>query len=151
MANEFLVDHVSLLCDSYLHWTGRKLVPDDDLTVVERARALYYAPVGVVSHDTSADPVFNYANRKALELFEMEWQEFTSLPSRLSVEEVNLRERQKLLDAVTEHGFVDGYSGVRISSSGKRFRISEATIWNLIDEQGNPAGQAATFNRWAFV
>lgn len=150
MANEFLVEHVTMLCESFFHWTGRKLIPDDDLSAVERARALFYAPIGVVSHDTAADPVFNYANRKALELFEMDWLEFTELPSRLSAESGNQAERQHLLDEVTEHGFVDNYSGIRISSSGRRFRISEAVIWNLIDGPGIPAGQAAMFSHWKY-
>jgi len=150
-ANEFLVVHASVLCDSYYYWTGKKLIPDDDLTEVERARALFYAPIGVVSHDTSPDPIFNYANRKALELFEMEWHEFTELPSRLSAEDVNRIERERLLNSVAEKGFVDGYSGIRISSSGRRFRISDAVIWNLIDGPGIPAGQAAMFAHWEYV
>jgi len=40
---------------------------------------------------------------------------------------------------------VDGYSGMRIAKSGKRFMITDATVWNLIDERGLPQGQAAVF------
>jgi len=52
---------------------------------------------------------------------------------------------------VTTHGFIDDYSGVRISKSGRRFRILRATVWNLIKEGGEPCGQAATFDRWEFL
>jgi hypothetical protein len=45
-------------------------------------------------------------------------------------------------------GYVDDYRGVRISSSGKRFLIEEAIVWNLVDAAGNRVGQAATFSQW---
>ena len=56
------------------------------LTGVGLARALYEAPFALVSHNTDSDPRFNYANRTALTLFEMNWNEFTTLPSRMSAE-----------------------------------------------------------------
>jgi hypothetical protein len=52
---------------------------------------------------------------------------------------------------VREHGFVDDYSGIRISKNGRRFRIRQATVWNLVDASGAFAGQAATFGRWEFL
>jgi predicted DNA-binding protein (UPF0251 family) len=56
-----------------------------------------------------------------------------------------------LLAAVTARGFIDDYSGVRISQTGRRFRITRATVWNLISETGRPCGQAAMFDRWEFL
>jgi predicted DNA-binding protein (UPF0251 family) len=56
-----------------------------------------------------------------------------------------------LLAAVTQRGFIDDYSGVRISKSGRRFRIARATIWNLVTAEGKPCGQAAMFDRWEFI
>ena len=53
--------------------------------------------------------------------------------------------RVKLLEKVTRQGYVDGYSGMRIAKSGSRFMITDATVWNLVDEHGNYAGQAAVF------
>ncbi|MEA3642760.1 MAG: MEKHLA domain-containing protein [Lamprobacter sp.] len=47
--------------------------------------------------------------------------------------------------AVAERGFIDDYRGVRVSASGRRFMIEQASVWNLTDAQGRPAGQAATF------
>ena len=149
-SNDFLAGHVELLCDSFRRLTGRELV-DVSGDRTERARVLFEAPFAVVSHDTADDPVFNYANRKAMELFKMDWHAITSLPSRLSAESINQEERERLLARVTEQGFIDDYSGVRISSSGRRFRIEGATVWNLIDRDGNHAGQAAMFANWLFV
>jgi predicted DNA-binding protein (UPF0251 family) len=56
-----------------------------------------------------------------------------------------------LLEAVTERGFIDDYSGVRISKTGRRFRIAQATVWNLLNQEGKPCGQAAMFDHWEFL
>jgi hypothetical protein len=40
---------------------------------------------------------------------------------------------------------------VRVSASGRRFRISGATVWNLVDEQGWRRGQAAAFAEWQYL
>ncbi len=77
----------------------------------------------MLSHNTKAEPIFNYANAKALDLFELSWEELITLPSRLSAESVNQEERATLLAQVTAHGFIDNYQGIRISSTGKRFKI----------------------------
>jgi hypothetical protein len=102
----------------------------------------------VLSHGTQADPTFNYGNKTALELFEMDWDSFTSLPSRLSAEPLVQEERDRLLARVRQYGYIDDYTGVRISSSGKRFMIRNATVWNLLDEIGQPYGQAALLKEW---
>jgi hypothetical protein len=56
-----------------------------------------------------------------------------------------------LLTAVTQQGYIDDYSGIRISRTGRRFRILQATVWNLIDAHDRYAGQAASFDRWEFL
>jgi hypothetical protein len=75
----------------------------------------------------------------------------TRTPSRLTAEAPNREERARLLEVVTKRGFIDDYSGVRISKSGRRFKISRATVWNLVSENGEPHGQAATFSDWKFI
>ena len=59
--------------------------------------------------------------------------------------------RAELLDRVTRAGFIDDYAGIRISKTGKRFRIWQAVVWNLRDRQGAFAGQAASFTDWEFL
>lgn len=136
-----------LIVQTHARWTGRELV-DLSLTDEALASALWELDAVVVSHGTQADPVFQYGNRKALELFEMDWDRFTRMPSRLSAEPVHQTGRQRLLDEVRTHGYSEAYSGIRVSSSGKRFRIENATIWNLLDAQGVLHGQAACFSEW---
>ena len=132
------------------HWTGRALLPGL-FNPLGLAKNIFAAPFVLVSHGTEADPVLNYGNAAALALWEMPWDEFTRTPSRLTAEAPNREERARLLAAVTKNGFIDDYSGVRIAKTGRRFRIAQATVWNLLDERGVHAGQAAMFSRWEFL
>jgi len=49
---------------------------------------------------------------------------------------------------VRDRGFIDDYAGVRVAASGRRFRIEQAVVWNLLDDAGQRHGQAATFEHW---
>ena len=92
--NGYLADHAELLLESYERLLHSPLIAHGERQLhvlhtpigdrVSRAKALYESPVVVVSHDTRADPVFNYANLAAQRLFELEWDRFVQLPSRLS-------------------------------------------------------------------
>ena len=122
-----------------------------DSGAIERIEALFAAPFALVSHGVEADPIFNFGNQVALSLFELTWEQFTALPSRESAEPVNQAERQRLLEQVTQNGYISDYRGVRISATGKRFLIEDATVWNLVDELGRYRGQAAMFDKWSFL
>lgn len=122
---------------------------DDDPDPQIAARRLYYAPFALLSHGTEQDPVINYANHTAQQLFEMQWHEFTQLPSRFSAEAVLQQERNALLQRVNKQGYIDDYSGVRIAKSGQRFKIEDATVWNIQDDDGSYCGQAAMFSLWS--
>lgn len=113
--------------------------------------ALWSAPFAIVSHGTEPDPVFFFGNRVALDLFEMDFEAFTRLPSRFSAEPMLREERADLLERVTRDGIIDDYAGVRISATGKRFRIAAASVWNLTDAAGAAVGQAAAFSEWTHV
>ena len=146
--NGYLADHAALLLRSYRDLTGRELVSASG-GPEEAARALYEAPFFVASHDNGPDPVLTYGNLVAQQLFEMGWDEFTGTPSRFTAEEPVRAERAALLARVASHGFIEDYSGIRISASGRRFRIKRATVWNLLDGSGKRVGQAAAFADWA--
>jgi hypothetical protein len=150
---DFVVAQTACLARSLKHWTGRDLMPEmpDCGTPAELAEKVFCAPFVLVSHGTEADPILNYGNAAALARWEMSWEELTRTPSRLTAEAPNREERARLLEAVSRRGFIDDYSGVRISKSGCRFHISRATVWNLISEEGAPLGQAAMFNEWTIL
>jgi hypothetical protein len=147
---ESVIAQSVVMADSYRLCTGRELLPGAR-DPRELARGLFEAPFVVVSHGTEVDPVLNYGNSAALALWEMTWDELTRTPSRLTAEAPERAERERLLAAVTARGFIDDYSGVRISRSGRRFRITRATVWNLVAADGSPCGQAATFRDWEFL
>ncbi len=139
--------HTRLLRDSLRRLTGQELCApslDDE----QAAHEIFHAPYALVSHNTAPDPIFNYGNQTALNLFGMTWEEFTTLPSRLSAEALNREERTRLLAEVTANGFIRDYSGIRISKTGQRFRIEQAIVWNLHDTSGHYCGQAAMFDKW---
>ena len=145
--NSYYIDHIKLVADSLHHWTGRSLVRGGIIDA-EMAREIFEAPFALVSHGVESDPIFNYGNQTALELFELVWSEFIKLPSRYSAEPVEREARKQLMERVSTHGYVDDYSGVRVAGTGRRFYIRRATVWNLVDGNGVYRGQAALFDAW---
>lgn len=143
---------LALIAESHLRLTGRPLVspawvsPGSDTIA-----AMWAAPQVILAHGTQDDPLFFYGNKQALKLFELTSEQLAAMPSRLSAEPLCREERANLLARVARDGFIDDYSGVRVSRTGKRFRIQQATVWDLIDETGVKYGQAATFANWEFL
>ena len=144
---ESIVRWSQLLLNSFHRWTGRELVLRQG-TAADQACALFAAPLVVVSHGTESDPILNYGNQAALDLWEMTWEQLTCTPSCQTAEPVNQDERARMLRVAEEQGFFDGYCGVRISATGRRFFVEDAIVWNVVDAQGKHVGQAATFSRW---
>jgi hypothetical protein len=138
--------HISIIVESY-----RKHF-DDDLIGVQNDPEITHkvetAPFPILSHTNAPDPIFNYGNQKALEIFEYSWEEFIKLPSRLSAEVGLQDERARVMREVRENGFTANYKGIRVSKSGRRFEILRAAIWNVEDESGIFIGQAAALFDW---
>jgi PAS domain-containing protein len=132
---------IALVASSFEQLLGRPLI---DLCT-DSAAGLWRASPAILAHGTEADPIFFFANRRALELFEYDVETILRTPSRLSADAPVREERQALLDRVTAQGFIDDYSGVRIAATGRRFMIEQAIVWNLVDSEGNHHGQAAAF------
>lgn len=134
----------NLITGSFRRLLGRELADP-----AAGAEWLYHqAPFVVLAHDGGADPRFIYANEAAQACFEYSADELIGLPSRLSAEAEERAARQILLERVSRDGFISDYSGIRIAKSGRRFRIENATVWQLIDTEGKHHGQAATFSEW---
>ncbi|TVY11776.1 MEKHLA domain-containing protein [Paenibacillus cremeus] len=141
-------DHARLLYDSFLRWTGKALIQASPNASLKDQ--LFQSSTVILSHGTEPDPVLNYGNQAALSLWEMPWETFTGTPSRLTAEPMERQERARFFENVTRDGYVDNYTGIRISLSGRRFYIMQATVWNLIDEQNQYRGQAATFSDFRY-
>lgn len=135
--------HARRLLNSYKHWTGKELIPIT--SEVPLLKQLDEAETVILSHGVESDPILNYGNARALALWEMNKEQFNTTPSRLTAEPMEREQRAEFLHNVTSNGYVSNYTGIRISATGRKFYIEEATVWNVIDEQGQYCGQAAAF------
>ncbi|RUS46154.1 MEKHLA domain-containing protein [Cohnella sp. AR92] len=141
--------HLKRVLNSYRKWTGTDLLKlTGELSLAEQLNRTGRI---LLSHGTETDPVLNYGNHAALALWEMDWAEFVRMPSRLTAEPMDREEREKLLRDVRDKGYSNRYAGIRVSRTGRRFRIEDAAIWNVMDERGRMLGQAASFPSWTEV
>jgi hypothetical protein len=142
-----LIQHSQYLLNSFKTLTGQNLI-DRTPSIEVQAQNLFDVNFVIVSHNTAKDPIFNYGNQAALDLWEFDWKQFTALPSRLSAEPLAQIHRDRLLQAVKEQGYIANYRSVRITRTGKRFWVENAIIWNVTDDNGQGIGQAASFSKW---
>jgi len=112
---------------------------------------LYQLPAVILAHNGGDDPCFTYANLAAQRLWEMEWDQLVGMPSRYSAEPDHRDSRAQLLAQVQAKGYIDNYRGIRISASGQRFEIQQAVVFNLLNQEGQKVGQAATFADWQML
>ena len=146
----WVIEWTQYVLDSYVRLVKQELTTREG-TIQEQVKRLFTSPFVIASHGLQDDPILNYGNQTALDLWEMDWEQFTKTPSRLTAEPVNREERARMLEQARTHGYISDYRGIRISSSGKRFLVERATVWNLHKPDGTPLGQAATFSDWTFL
>jgi hypothetical protein len=146
----WVIEWTQYLLDSYVRLVKEELIPREG-TPLEQAEGLFKSWFVVASHGLQEDPLLNYGNQAALDLWEMDWEQFTQTPSRLTAEPVNREERARMLEQARTHGYISDYRGIRISLSGKRFLVERATVWNVQKPDGTTLGQAATFSDWIFL
>jgi MEKHLA domain. len=141
--------HARLITESFQRLLGRALVEVNEGESIRDK--LYNTPIVVLSHGTEDDPVLNYGNTAAQSLWERDWDDFTSIPSRLTAEPMERAERDQFLKKVAEQGYDDNFNGIRVSSTGRRIAIERGIVWNLIDEHGVYRGQAAAFATYSYI
>jgi len=146
----WVIEWTQYLLDSYVRLVNKELIIREG-TTQEQAERLLTSPFVVASHGLQDDPILNYGNQTALDLWEMDWEQLTRTPSRLTAEPLNREERARMLEQAKTHGYIADYRGIRISRSGKRFLVERATVWNVQKPDGTPLGQAATFSDWTFL
>ena len=84
---------LEVLASSYQRLAGRPI----EASGSDVAQTLWDCPAAIVAHGTQNDPLFFFGNRVALDLFEMDFEAFTRLPSRLSAEPLLRTERERVL------------------------------------------------------
>lgn len=148
--NGYFAEHAKLIRFSFERLLDRPF-PIADSSELAFPKQLYHASFAVLAHDGSETPMFTYANLTAQNLFEMSFEEITQMPSSQSAEMEHRSAREKALREVMEKGYIEDYSGIRISKTGKRFRILDALLWNLVDSEMRHRGQAVIFYKWQFL
>jgi len=130
------------ILESYRRLLGYDLIPRSG-AAAEDARRLFELPLAVLAHDTAPQPLLDWANRAALAAFDATPEALLGLPSSRTAPADAAADRGKLFDVLARQGFVTGYSGVRVSLTGRRFVIDDVTVFALADAAGRPAGHAA--------
>jgi hypothetical protein len=130
---------------SYRKWAGEDLIVASADDEDAQARALFDAPIAVLAHDRRDDPLCVYANAAALAAFELRLADAPAFPTRRTAEPDARAERSVALAGAEDVGLVRGYSGIRVSTTGRRFRLDDGRIWTVLDDDGQPVGQAAAF------
>ena len=148
LQTNFYKQHAHILAESFYKFTKKNLIDKQQGDI--NIENLYNAPFAILSHGIEKVPIFNFGNKVVLELFEYKWDNFIKIPSHKSAEPIERKEREMFLQKVSSKGFVNNYSGIRISSSGKRFFIKNAFVWNLY-KNDQYYGQAAKFDNWQFL
>lgn len=149
--NGHLTDFVHSLTRSYEEFFGESIPGVRETSSVSPIVQCWQAPGVIVAHDGAPDPVMVFGNQTALDLWEMDWVTFLGTPSRYTAEEDAREERHAMLAQAQRDGFYRGYRGIRVSATGRRFRIEDALIWNVLDLDGSKIGQAATFDTWLWL
>jgi len=111
------------------------------------AREVFMTPdFLLLSHGTQNEvkegPVLNYGNMRTLRQWAASWEELTTLPSSRTADDSVREDRAKFMSEVKAQGFSANYSGIRVDLQGKRFRIQDAFVWNVIVNDAY-VGQAA--------
>jgi hypothetical protein len=120
------------------------------------AQELFAAATVVLAHDGAPldqgeGPRLIYANRAALRLWRRDWAAMVGLPSSRTAEPAERASRQQALTSALQLQAIANYNGIRIDSKGRRFAITGARIWTLLDDRSQPCGQAAAFGDWHWL
>ena len=130
---------------SYARVTGKQDLND------QVGRSAWSGDFALLTHRGDPQTMLNYGNKRALDLWECDWQQFTATPSSAPAPDDDRALREAMMQQVVRDGFVSGYEGRRVSRSGRPFLIQDVTIWRLLEENGDSFGVAAFFRRYRYL
>jgi hypothetical protein len=139
--NDFQDAFVQRVLASHARVTGRPLLSGHS------GRDVWVGDFALLTHRGDPQAMLNYGNRFALDLWECDWDHFIATRSSATAPKEGRAAREAMMHQVTQNGFVSGYSGERISRTGRLFLIQDVTIWRLLEENGESFGIAAFFHR----
>jgi MEKHLA domain len=148
--NNYHQEHVSMMLANLKRWTSYDLIEEYGFSVDRLGEEVFNANFYLLSHNNATDPILNYGNSRVLELWEVSWEELTNMYSRDTAKPVDRSARSSVMDRVKQYNYISGYDGIRVSKTGKEFKILDVTIWNLFLNNGDAYGQAAWFKSIEF-
>ncbi|AFY94312.1 MEKHLA domain-containing protein [Chamaesiphon minutus] len=143
--NNYHREHVLLLLQNLKRWTGFDLIAEYGFSLDTLGAQVFNAQFYLLSHNNAADPILTYGNQQVLSQWEVSWAELITMHSRETAKPIDRAERAAMMERVKADNYINGYSGVRISKTGKEFTISDGIVWNVFTENGDFCGQAAWF------
>jgi MEKHLA domain len=150
-SNDYYREHLLVVLENLRQFVGVDLIQEYGFSVDKLGEQIFDADFYLLSHNCAADPVLNYGNRRVLELWEILWTELTKMHSRETAKSSDRASRSAIMQQVAAQNYVRGYSGVRVSKTGREFRILDVTIWNLFTRDGKSYGQAALFKNYEWI
>lgn len=122
--------HVSILDMSLKKLTGRGVYDRMNIPQGALQEVLSNNRFVLISHGTQKDPIYNFGNTACLEAFVRTWQELCRIPSRESVVTRSQDDalRIELMNNVTNNGFVEGATGIRVTGDGRLIRLVDAVV-----------------------
>lgn len=149
-----IISHVALVDESLRKLSGEGIFERMGLSIAHEANDIYEKICEnerfvLITHGIESDPIYNYGNVAALEAFARTWDDLRTIPSRESVviRSQDEKLRIELMKTVTDTGFVDGATGIRVRGDDKFIRLVDAVVWNCYDRESVYVGQAALFDR----
>ncbi|CAB9507466.1 MEKHLA domain-containing protein [Seminavis robusta] len=102
---------------------------------------------GILSHGIQEDPIYNYGNAAALELFDNTIEDLCQTPSRYSTVESLMDDREQLIQSINTFGHGTIRDATRRTTKEKLFVIATIWIWHVFDDNGTRIGLAALYDR----
>jgi hypothetical protein len=148
-ANDFQSPYVARLAASFDRATGGALAREAGLDPAALGQSAWEGDFALLSH--GPDAILTYANRFALELWEMDWATMRQTPSSATAPPEDRATRAGLMERVARDGFARHYTGRRVSTKGRLFLIQDVTVWTCRDENGAAFGAGAFFRSVQFL
>ncbi|MEY4965496.1 MAG: hypothetical protein RL274_1079 [Pseudomonadota bacterium] len=144
--NNFQNAYIERVLASYFRITGNMPIVDGPA-----GQSVWSGDFALLTHRGGPEARLNYGNRFALDLWECNWDQFTATPSNATAPEEGRAAREEMMQRVMQNGFVTGYSGHRVTRTGRLFLIEDVTIWRLLDESGISFGVGAFFRQYRYL
>lgn len=139
---------LDLIAESFARLAGKPLV---GLAPAGYEPAMWQAPRAIGARGIGFEPRYFYGNRMLLDLLGMSASELAGTSPRQQAEPLLRAERERMIDELARNDIVEIYGVVGLTATGRRFAISDAQIWNLIDRRGGRHGLGITFSAWRYL